>query len=170
VRHEFHSGCSGAFTATARHGVVVAGGGAEAPVSACVAVSVAVTLGLVVRSFVGFPQGWLIESFGARWQPRSVPEGRSRPEERKRGRQAIAQAGEVRNHPRRSSRPRLSPSPSSSSWWGWRNVKTVVYQMALFFRLHRSSVAGRAVVRFGPGRPAEAACPARGPVGRRRPA
>jgi hypothetical protein len=61
------------------------GGGAEAPVSACVAVSVAVTLGLVVRSFVGFPQGWLIGSFGVRWQARSVPQGRSRPEERKWG-------------------------------------------------------------------------------------
>jgi hypothetical protein len=53
-----------------------------------VAVSVAVTRGRPRTSLVGFLQqlcGW--QACEARWQPRSVPQGRSRPEERSRGRQ-----------------------------------------------------------------------------------
>lgn len=135
------------------------GGGAEAPVSACVAVSVAVTLGLVVRSFVGFPQGWLIGSFGVRWQARSVPQGRSRPEERKWG-AAV-------------DRPSLCgaqlPAAIVTAWAvallvllecrDWCSAEMVGPPMILLRSHWHLAYLGKAAVRFGPGRPARGRMP-----------
>jgi hypothetical protein len=126
-----------------------------------VAVSVAVSRDVPCGSFVGFLQ-WPCDQLERRSSVatpiRTAGPFAARGTEA--GAAAIAPACAVRNHAQRSSRPQLSPSPFSLSRHDWRSVASTL------FWLHWRSVRMGVVVRFGPGRPVEAACPVRGPVGR----
>jgi hypothetical protein len=119
--------------------------------SAPVAVSVAVKRGEARGSVVGFLQQPCDRQEGeVRWQPRSVPEGRLRPEERNRGRQ-------------RSPRSvRCVTSHGDRHGLDCRLPVLVVARLAqrgdgglpmdLFFRLHGRTVLGGRLVRAGSAR------------------